>query len=308
MVPFCKKCGEEGHTQEHCVLARESCYKCGKSGHIAGECSQIGRFALRHQIYENSTKETKPSCQHCREEGHWTENCNKAKLLSEKRELLNKYQEVYKELRQKDPIASMDETVTEYPSQDYHQIDKLIEERRVIKEQTPKRNLNMVDYQPRRLVPQNKIELGMPRNFWTPHRDTALHEIYPIPEDEEENRSNHHQTSYSGKKETTSRKEGSTGVSRDPNPPTKGGQGTGGSAGAPGGGGGRDEPSNSSSDNGPNWNGDEDSEEENDSSIASARLKGQRGRPGPMRPHCLIGPVEPKGDPGPIGPRGPPGP
>ena len=73
-------------------------------------------------------------------------------------------------------------------------------------------------------VLQNKIELGMPRRSWTPHRDTALHEIYPIPEDEEEeNRSNHHQTSYSGKKETTSRKKGLTGVSRDPSPPTKSG-------------------------------------------------------------------------------------
>ena len=54
--------------------------------------------------------------------------------LSDKRKLLNKYQEAYEDLRQKDPIASMDERVTEYPSKDYHQLDKLIEERRTIKE------------------------------------------------------------------------------------------------------------------------------------------------------------------------------
>ena len=87
-----------------------------------------------------------------------------------------------------------------------------------------------------------------------------------------------------------------------------GGHGTGGGAGAPGGGGG-DEPSDSKGDYGPNRNGDgdEDSEEENGSSIASARLRGQRGRPGPMGPQGLMGPVGPKGDPGPMGPRGLPG-
>ena len=158
----------------------------------------------------------------------------------------------------------------------------MIEERRAIKGQTFKRNLNMVEYQPRRLVPQNKIELGMPRNSWTPHRDTVPHEMYPIPEDEE-NRSNHQQTSIPGRKETTSRKEGSTGGNRDLEPPTRGGQNTGGSAGAPGGGGG-DEPSDSSGDDGPNRNGDADSEEENESIITSARLRGHRGRPGPVGP------------------------
>ena len=111
-VTFCRKCGEEGHTQENCVLTKEPCYKCGKLGHIVGEGSQMGRFALRHQIYENPNRETKPFCQKCREEGHWKENCKKAKLLPEKRELLNKYQETYEDLRQRDPITSMDETVT----------------------------------------------------------------------------------------------------------------------------------------------------------------------------------------------------
>ena len=47
--------------------------------------------------------------------------------------------------------------------------------------------------------------------------------------------------------------------------------------------------------------------EENESSINSARLRGQRGRPEPMGPQGRMGLVGPKGDPGPMGPRGPPG-
>ena len=62
----------------------------------------------------------------------------------------------------------------------------MLDERRITREQTPKRNLDMLEYQPRKLVPQNKIELGLPRNSWKPYRDTTTHEIYPIPEDEGE--------------------------------------------------------------------------------------------------------------------------
>ena len=91
------------------------------------------------------------------------------------------------------------------------------------------------------------------------------------------------------------------------NPPPTGGHGTGGSAGAPGGGGGGDDPSDPSGDEGPNHGEGVDSEEENDSSVTSARLRGQRGRPGPMGPRVMMGLVGPKGDPGPMGPRGPPG-
>ena len=95
---------------------------------------------------------------------------------------------------------------------------------------------------------------------------------------------------------------------REPDPPPNRGQGTGGSAGAPGGGGG-DDPSDLSGDEGPNGDGDVDTdeEEENGSSINSARMRGQRGRPGPMGPQDRMGPVKPRGDPGPMGPRGPPG-
>ena len=50
-----------------------------------------------------------------------------------------------------------------------------------------------------------------------------------------------------------------------------------------------------------------DSKEENNSSITSTRLRGQRGKPGPVGPQGMMGPVGPKGDPGPMGPRGPPG-
>ena len=84
----------------------------------------------------------------------------------------------------------MDETMTEYPSQDYRQIDELLEERKRLRERTPKRDLDKKKYQPRRLIEQGKIDLGLPRTAWTPHRDSASHEIYPIPEDEEQRGSN----------------------------------------------------------------------------------------------------------------------
>ena len=82
---------------------------------------------------------------------------------------MNRYQEAYEELRQRDPIASMDETTTEYPSQDYRQLSQIPEERRYLKEQTPKREIDKNNYQPRRLAGSNKIELGLPRTSWTPH-------------------------------------------------------------------------------------------------------------------------------------------
>ena len=153
---------------------------------------------------------------------------------------------------------------------------------------------------------QRKIDLSLPRTAWTPHRDSAPHEIYSILEDEEERGSNsqQHTPVSRGKaptRESTSRSGG------EPDPPPDGGHGTGGSAGAPGGGGG-DEPSDFSGDEGPNRDeGADTDEEENESSINSARMRGQRGRPGPMGPQGHIGSVGPKGDPGPIGPRGPPG-
>ena len=74
----------------------------------------------------------------------------------------DRYQEAYKELCQRDPIASMDETTTEYPSQDYRQLDKLLEERRHLREQNPKRDLDKKKYQPRRLIEQGKIDLVCP--------------------------------------------------------------------------------------------------------------------------------------------------
>ena len=57
-----------------------------------------------------------------------------------------------------------------------------------------------------------------------------------------------------------------------------------GSARAPGGGGGGDAPSDPSGDEVPNQGEGADSEEENNSSITSARLRGQSGRPGPVGP------------------------
>ena len=107
-------------------------------GHIDGKCPQMGRFALRHQIYDQSSKERSPFCQQCQEEGHWTKDCLK---MIKRKGISNKYQEAYEDLRLRDPIASMDETTTEYPSRNYHQIDQMLEERRNNREETPKRDL-----------------------------------------------------------------------------------------------------------------------------------------------------------------------
>ena len=129
-LPICKRCGEEGHTQENCTAYQTSCYKCGEMGHLAYECTRMGRFGLRHQIYEPPLQEVKPYCYHCREEGHSTEMCAQVKKGTERGSEKDRYREAYKELLQKDPIASMDETITEYPSHDYRQIDNMIEERK----------------------------------------------------------------------------------------------------------------------------------------------------------------------------------
>ena len=163
-----------------------SCYKCGETGHLAYECTQMGRFGLRHQIYEPPSQEIKPYCHHCKEEGHSTEMCTHTSKGLTKENGKDRYKEAYKELLQKDPITSMDETTTEYSSNDYRQIDNMIEERKRFRERTPKRDLSKEKYQPRRLMEQRKIDLNLPRTAWTPHRDSPPHEIYPIPEDEEE--------------------------------------------------------------------------------------------------------------------------
>ena len=223
-----------------------------------------------------------------------------------KEDVMHKYQEAYEELCHRDPIASMDETATEYPSQDYRQLNQLLETRRHLREQTPKRELDKRNYQPRRLGEPAKIEIGLPKSAWTPHRDSTLHKTYSIPKDEGEGRSSG-QWKVPRSQENTHTRERTLGPERESNPPPTESQGTGGSGGAPGGGGGGDGPSDPSGDEGPNPGDGEDSEEENNSSITSARLRGQRGRPGPAGPWGMMGPVGPKGDPGPMGPRGPPG-
>ena len=183
----------------------------------------------------------------------------------------------------------MDDTTTEYPSQDYQQLDQLLEERRCPREQTPRRELDKRNYQPRRLVEPDKIEMGLPKSGWTPHRDPVPHGIYPIPEDKGERGSSGQQdtSGYQGKthnrEKTTRPKRGSDDFNESNPLPTRSHR-AGGSARAPGGGGGGDEPSNPSGDEGPNQGEDAESEEENESSITSARLRGQRGRPGPMGP------------------------
>ena len=69
-------------------------------------------------------------------------DCVQVTKVSGKESGMNKYQEVYEELRWRDPIACMDETATEYPSQDYRQLNQLVEERRHLREQTPRRELD----------------------------------------------------------------------------------------------------------------------------------------------------------------------
>ena len=104
-----------------------------------------------------------------------TENCVRASKVPGRENEKDKYQEAYKDLCQRDPIASIYETTTEYPSQDYRQIDQLLEGRRHLREQTPRRDLDKKKYQPRRLIEQGKIELHLPRTAWTPHRDLVSH-------------------------------------------------------------------------------------------------------------------------------------
>ena len=74
-LPVCQRCEGEGHTQENCTAIRIPCYKCGEMGHLADKCTQMGRFGLRHQIYDPPSQETRSYCYHCKEEGHSTENC-----------------------------------------------------------------------------------------------------------------------------------------------------------------------------------------------------------------------------------------
>ena len=180
MIKICKKCGEEDHIQENCTLTGVPCYKCGDMGHIAGECTQMGRFALRHQIYDSPLPGTRPFCQQRNKDGHWARDCTQATVVPEKARGMNKYQEAYEDLRRRDPIASMDETGTKYPSQDYRQINQILEERRNLKEQTPKRELDKMKYQPRKLIRPDKIELELPRNSWTPYKILPLMKSIPF--------------------------------------------------------------------------------------------------------------------------------
>ena len=68
----------------------------------------------------------------------------------------------------------------------------MIEDRRNLREQTPRRGLDKINYRPRRLVKSDKI-------------DSVPHEIYPIPEDGER-KTSHHQSS-SGSQENSHRKD-----------------------------------------------------------------------------------------------------
>ena len=106
-------------------------------GHLAGECTQMGRFALRHQIYDPLPSENNQFSRNNYKEGDQRVN-SYAVSTDKSREgvEMDRYHQAYRELRQRDPIASMDETVTEYPSQDYRQLDQLIEERRYSRQQS----------------------------------------------------------------------------------------------------------------------------------------------------------------------------
>ena len=97
VISICQKCGKEGHTQENCI-SRTPCYKCGEVGHTAEECAQMGRFALRHQIYDPPLQGLGPFCQICKKEGHWGKDCKRMNMVGEKRTVLNKYQESYEDL------------------------------------------------------------------------------------------------------------------------------------------------------------------------------------------------------------------
>ena len=65
---------------------------------------------------------------------------------------------------------------------------------------------------------QGKIDLGLPRTAWTPHRDSASHEIYPIPEYEEERNSNSQQHTPVPRGNAPTRERTSRSV-REPDPP-----------------------------------------------------------------------------------------
>ena len=109
-------------------------------GHLAGECTQMGRFALRHQIYDPSPSESSQfSRNNYKERDQQVNSYTASTDASREGEEVDRYHQAYRELHQRDPIASMDETVTEYPSQEYRQLNQLIEERRYIKQQTPRR-------------------------------------------------------------------------------------------------------------------------------------------------------------------------
>ena len=95
----------------------------------------------------------------------------------------------------------------------------MLEERRHLREQTPRRKLDKKNYQPRRLVGPDKIELGLPKTAWTPHRHSALHKIYPIPEDEGEGRSSGQQSAPRSQ-ENRHNWERTSGPERQSNPPT----------------------------------------------------------------------------------------
>ena len=93
MIQICKKWEGKGHTQENCTATGVSCYKCGKMGHLAGECTQMGRFALRHQIYDPPSKEVTPFCHNCKKEGHLMRDCILTTQLTGREGMINKYQE-----------------------------------------------------------------------------------------------------------------------------------------------------------------------------------------------------------------------